>query len=162
MKSQVELDELAFAELIAYVDESLEIENIALLKLSDLVRFFSSKLQELGIQPGKINATRLKDRVLAAFPDLTAHTQGREEVLLALKHKIGDVLKEAKDKDSEAQHLAKAANIVRRDILQIKNSFNGTFEPECQRNAIPASPKMLISMIIKRNPHEGCHECSCC
>ena len=138
----------AFAELIAYVDESLEIENIAVLKLSDLVRFFSSKLQELGIEPGKINATRLKDRVLAAFPDLTAHTQGRE-VLLALKHEIGDVLKEAKDKDSEAQHLAKAANIVRRDILQIKNSFNGTFEPECQRNAIPASLKTLISMIIK-------------
>ena len=138
----------AFAELIAYVDESLEIENIAVLKLSDLVRFFSSKLQELGIEPGKINATRLKDRVLAAFPDLTAHTQGRE-VLLALKHEIGDALKEAKDKDSEAQHLAKAANIVRRDILQIKNSFNGTFEPECQRNAIPASLKTLISMIIK-------------
>ena len=148
VKSQVELDELAFAELIAYVNESLEIENIAVLKLSDLVRFFSSKLQELGIEPGKINATRLKDRVLAAFPDLTAHTQGRE-VLLALKHEIGDVLKEAKDKDSEAQHLAKAANIVRRDILQIKNSFNGTFEPECQRNPIPASLKTLISMIIK-------------
>lgn len=54
VKSQVELDELAFAELIAYVDESLEIENIAVLKLSDLVRFFSSKLQELGIEPGKL------------------------------------------------------------------------------------------------------------
>ena len=54
MKSQVELDELAFAELIAYIDESLEIENIAVLKLSDLVRFFSSKLQELGIEPGKL------------------------------------------------------------------------------------------------------------
>ena len=95
MKSQVELDELAFAELIAYVHERFEIENVAVLKLSDLMKHFSSKLQELGLEPGKINATKLKDRVLGAFPDPTAHTQERE-VLLALKHEIGGVSKKAK------------------------------------------------------------------
>ena len=40
VKSQVDLDGLAFAELIAYVDESLEVENIAVLKLSNLVKSF--------------------------------------------------------------------------------------------------------------------------
>ena len=119
-----------------------------MLKLSDLVKFFFSKKQELGIECGKINATRLKDRVLSAFPVLTAHTQGRD-VLLALKHKIGGLLKEAKEKDCEAWHLAKAANIVRRDILHIKNLLNGTFAQECQKNAVPASLKTLIGMIIK-------------
>ena len=128
VKSQVDLDELALVERIAYVDESLEIENVALLKLSDLVKFFSSRLQELGIGPGKNNASRLEDRVLGAIPDLTAHTRGRK-VLLALKHEVGGVLKKANEKDSEAQHLAKEANIVRRDILPMNNSFNGTLEP---------------------------------
>lgn len=100
------------------------------------------------MEAGKINATRLKDRELAAFPDLTAHSQGRE-VLLALKHEIRGVLKEAKEKVSDAWHLAKAASIDRRDILQIKNSFNGTFVPECQKDSVPASLKTLIGMIIK-------------
>ena len=141
------LDELAFAELIAYIDEQLEYEDLPVLKLSDIVKFFSSKQQELGIESGNVNATRLKERVLSAFPDLTAHNQGRE-VLLAFKHEIGGVLEQAKN-DSEACHLAKAANIIRRDILQIHNCFDGTFAPECQNDTIPPSLKTLIGMIIK-------------
>ena len=71
-----------------------------MLKLSDLVKFYSSKLSELGgEQPDRINATRLKTRVLTAFADLTAHTQGRG-VLLILSQEIGDVLLKAKNRDS--------------------------------------------------------------
>ena len=65
------------------------------------------------MESGKINAAPLKDRVLAAFSDLTAHTEGRE-IQLLLKHEIGGRLKEVKKKDSEAWYLPKAANIVRR------------------------------------------------
>lgn len=148
VNSPIDLDELAFAELIAYVDESLEFEELTVLKLSELAKFFSSKLQELGIVPAKVNTTRLKDRILAAFPDLTAHNEGRE-VLLALKNEIGGVLKQAKKKDSEAWYLAKVANIVRRDILQKKNLFCGVFVPGCQKDAVPASLQTLISMIIR-------------
>lgn len=61
-----------------------------------------------------LNATRPKERVLLAFPDLTAHNEGRE-VLLALKDEIRGVLEQARN-DSDACHLAKAANIIRRDI----------------------------------------------
>ena len=127
------LDELAFAELIAYVDEQLEYEDLPVLKLSDIVKLFSSKQQELGIESGKVNATRLKERVLSAFPDLTAHNQGRE-VLLAYKHEIGGVLEKANN-DSEACHLAKAANIIRRDILH-----DGTFAGRMSKRCHPAFP----------------------
>jgi len=109
------------------------------LKLSDLVKFYSSKLSEFGGEhPDRINVTRLKTRVLTAFPDLTTHAQGRE-VLLVLSHEIGDVLLEAKNRDSEAFCLAKAAMIVRREILQVKNTFNGTFATDSQTNAFPTS-----------------------
>jgi len=37
--ASVELDELAFAELITYIDECLEVEEPAVLTLSDFVRF---------------------------------------------------------------------------------------------------------------------------
>ena len=127
----IDIEELAFSELVAFIDETVEVEEPAVLKLSDLVNVYSSKLSELGGQhPDRINATRLKTRVLTVFPDLTAHAQGRE-VLLVLSHEIGDVLLEAKNRDSEAFCLAKAAMIVRREILQVKNTFNGTFATKC-------------------------------
>ena len=140
------LDELAFAELIAHIHETLHEEEPAVLILSELVKYFSSKLQEVGLGCEKVNATRLKERILSAYPDLTAHTEGRD-ILLVPQNEIG-VLKEAKN-DSDAQHLARAATIIQRDILQIKNSFNGTFPQECQKDSIPASLKTLISMIVK-------------
>ena len=145
----IDMDELAFAKLVAFTDESLQVEEPVVLKLSDLVKFYSSKLSELGEeQPTRINATRLKTRLLTAFPDLTAHTQGRE-VLFVLSHEIRGVLLEAKNRDSEAYCLAKAAMIVRREILQVKNSFNGTFAPNCQTDSVPASLTTLLDMIMR-------------
>ena len=46
--------------------------------LSDLVRLYTSKLQKLGAECGKVTAKRLKERVQAALPDLKAHAEGRE------------------------------------------------------------------------------------
>ena len=145
----IDKEELAFSELVAFIDESLEVEEPAVLKLSDLVKFYSSKLSELGGEhPDRINATRLKNRVLTAFPDLTTHTQGRE-VLLVLSHEIGNVLFEAKNRDSEAFCIAKAAMIVRREILQVKNTFNGTFATNSQTSAVPATLKTLLDVIMR-------------
>ena len=146
--TSVQLDELAFAELFAYIDECLEIEEPAVLTLSDLVRFYTSKVQELGAECGKVNATRLKERVQAAFPDLTAHAEGRE-IQLVPQHEIGGMLSKVKKMDSDAWCLARAAHIVRREILKVKNSFNGTFLSECQKKAVPVSLLTLVGMIIK-------------
>ena len=68
---------------------------------------------------------------------------------MTIKHEVGGVLKKANAKDSEPQHLGKEANIVRRDISQMNNSFNDTFEPECQKHGVPAFLKTLIGMIMK-------------
>ena len=143
-----DLDELAFAQVVSYIDEKLEDEDVTVLKMNELAKLFSSRLEELEVERGRINSSRLKERILTAFPDLTAVAQGRD-VLLVLKEDIGEMVKRAKEKDSEAYHLAKAANIVRRDILKVKNTFNGTFQRSCQKDAIPVSLKILIDMILK-------------
>jgi hypothetical protein len=143
----VDVEELAFAELIAYIEDILEVET-AVLTLSELVRFYQYKLKELEVDCGKVNSTRLKERVLKAFPDLTAHAEGRETNLVS-RHVIGGILTEVKNKDSDACCLARAAHIVRKDILNVKNSFNGTFQEECQKHSIPASLLTLIGMLIK-------------
>ena len=146
--TSVELDELAFAELITYIDEFLDIEEPAVLTLSDLVRFYTSRLQDIGAEVGKVNATRLKERVLAAFPDLTAHAEGRE-IRLVPQHEIGGMLSKVKKMDSDAWCLARAAHIVRREILKVQNSFNGTFVSGCQKKSVPVSLLTLVGMIIK-------------
>ncbi|CAB3979532.1 Hypothetical predicted protein [Paramuricea clavata] len=84
----VDVEKLAFAELIAYIEDILEVET-AVLTLSELVRFYQYKLKELEADCGKVNSTRLKERVLKAFSDLTAHAEGRETNLVS-RHVIGD------------------------------------------------------------------------
>ena len=72
-----------------------------MLTLSELVKFYQFKLKGVGAESGKTNATRLKERVLEAVPDLTAHPEGRE-VILASRHDIAGILTEAKRRDSDA------------------------------------------------------------
>ena len=135
-----DLDELAFTQVVSCIDEKLEGEDVTVLKMSELAKLFSSKLEELELEHARINTSRLWERILTSFPDLTAIAQRRD--VLVLKEDIGEMVKPAKEKDSEAYHLAKGANIVRRDMLKVKNTFNGTFQQSCHKDAIPVSLKI--------------------
>ena len=143
---------IAFAALVSYLEEFREDrEGVPVFKLVDLAKLYSAKLQELGIAASsKINTTRLKERLLGVFPDLSAHIQGRY-VLLVFDHAIGDAIKKAceQDSDSEALCLAKAAKIVRRDLFKTKCVFDGTFPPDCQSKCVPESLKALVNMILE-------------
>lgn len=143
-------EEFAFAELVAYIEESLDGDELVVFKLSDLVKLYSHYIQQFHAESkGRVNATRLKERILSAFPNLSAHTEGRY-VLLAPNREIGEILRKAMDdSDSEACHLARAAKIIRRDIQQINNKFNGTFPSDCQENSIPASLKTLVNIVLR-------------
>ena len=57
--------------------------------------------------------------MLAPFPDLTAHVEGRE-IQLVSQHEIGGMPSKVKKMDSDAVYLARAAHIVRRETLKIK------------------------------------------
>ena len=91
-----------------------------------------------------------KERLLTAFPDLNAISQGRD-VLLVFNHRIGDVIKRVTTDncDSEAVYLARPAKIVQRDILQLKYCFQGTFPSKCQSDAIPATLLTPLNMIFR-------------
>lgn len=145
------LQGLAFAELVSYIDEFFEDTNanVPVLKLADLVKLYSTKLQELGVDASRVNSTRLKDRILQAFPSMSAHSQGRD-ILLVLDRTIGEAIKDVnKQDDVDGMYLAKAAKIVRNEILNQPQSFNGTFSPDCEDSSIPPSLRALICMILK-------------
>ena len=85
-------------------------------------------------------------RLLASFPDLTAHTEGRDKMLTFDQH-LGGALRKACDHDDEALYLARAAQIVHQEIFERKFSFNGSFQKGCQQEAIPNSLLALVNMI---------------
>ena len=144
---------LVLAELISYIEESKTDEAVSpVFKLADLSKLYSSRLQELGVaQSSRVNSTHLKNRILANFPDLKAYKEGRD-ILLAFDEDIGSALTKVceKEYDDEAITLAKAAQIVRRYMLEKNASFTGSFDSECQTQSVPQTLLALVAMI-----HEG-------
>ena len=63
---------------------------------------------------------------------------------------IGTALKRSQrdDSDNKASCLAKAASIVRKDMLEKKTTFTGTFEKNCQNDSIPQCLYSLVNMIL--------------
>ena len=81
---------------------------------------------------------------------MTAQTIGKE-VLLVFDNDIGSALSMActHDQDMDALHLAKAAQIVRREMFNTRNRFDGSFAQGCQESSVPLSLKALVQMILE-------------
>ena len=141
---------IALAELLAYMDEMRMNADVApIFKLSDLVKLYSSRLEYLGVeQHVRPHSTELKNRILAHIPELKAYKEGRE-VLLAFDSDMGYAIHKFcdEDYDSEAICLAKAAKIVRRDMLELRAMFTGSFDQDCQQKSVPKSLLALVDMI---------------
>lgn len=64
-------------------------------------------------------------------------------MLLAFAGDVGSALRKACDSDfdddDDAICLARAAKIVRRDMLKLQSTFTGTFDKDCQVKSVPHS-----------------------
>ena len=76
-----------------YIEEThLETSTAPVFKLADLAHLYMSRIEQLGVvSDTRVNTTRLKQRLLAHFPDLRAHTKGRD-VFLVFDEDIGAAL----------------------------------------------------------------------
>ncbi|CAC5386256.1 unnamed protein product [Mytilus coruscus] len=84
---------IVLAKLIEYIDGSRSGTDIVpIFKLADLAKLNSKRLEQLEVFiEGRINTTHLKNRILAAIPDLQSHKQGRD-VLLIFNKDVGETL----------------------------------------------------------------------
>lgn len=145
------IDGIVLAEIVAYIEE-LRTEEVVtpIFKLTDLTKLYTSRRQQFGITTdGRVHSTDLKNRIIAAVPDLQAHKQGRD-VLLIFNEDVGGALKQAttRNYDDDAMILSKAAQIVRKDMMKSHYIFQGSFEIGCQQKSVPQSLKTLIGMIL--------------
>ena len=125
---------IALAELVSYIEESRMDSDVApVFKLIDLATLYNTRLKQLGtFLTGRVHSTELKDRILRYFPNLDEHKRGRD-ILLAFNQDVGAALRMAceQDADSDGIHLARPADIVRRDMLKMTTAFSGSFDTLC-------------------------------
>lgn len=142
---------IALADLVSYIDETRTSNEIApVFKMVDLCNLYSKRVQQLGTNiTGRVHSTDLKNRLLAYYPDLEAHKSGRETILV-FNEDIAQALRKAcdNDGDDDAVQLARAANILRRDMFKIKAVFNDSFDKDCQKKSVPASLLALVGMVL--------------
>ena len=143
---------IALAELLSYIEETKMTDQsvAAIFKLSDLLKLYSDRLRELGADvTGRIHSSDLKDRILANVPRIRAYRQGRD-VLLSFDDDVGLALMNSSidNFDDEAICLAKAAQIIRRDMLGMKSAFDCSFAKGCQEQSVPKSLIALVRMIM--------------
>ena len=109
---------IAFSELVTYINEAkaTSVDNGPLVfKLADLVTLCQSRVVQLGVGLPDVHATRLKENLLFHIPQMRAFSKGRD-VLLAYDTDVEYILAQT-SKYSEAIHLAMAAELIRRDML---------------------------------------------
>ena len=116
-----------------------------------MAKLYHNRSEQLGVSiPKRINTTRLKERLLDQMPNLKAHTKARD-VVLAFDDDIADALIIASQfkKDSDIMHLAKTAQIVRKEMLEKKQAFDGSFPAKALTKSVPDSLLALMNMIVE-------------
>ena len=145
------MSRIVLAELDLYIKEThLEEGTAPVFRLADLAKLYTTRMEHLGVALcTKVNSTRLKERLLAQLPGLRAQRKGRD-VLLAFDEDIVEALGKAceQDCDTEAVHLARAAQIVRRYMFEDTDRFSGSFQGGCQEDSVPNVLVAMVNMVL--------------
>jgi hypothetical protein len=136
-KREEHTDELVFAELITRIVESQRANPGGVVKLVDLCAVYEKRLRDFTSSSVNINRTRLKDRILSKLPDIKAYHKGRE-VVLVFEKDVGQAMITACEY-TDGMYLARAAEIVRKEMSQHQTLFTGTFDEVSMTETVPNS-----------------------
>ena len=145
------MSRIVLAELVLCIEEThLEEGTAPVFRLAGLAKLYTTRREHLGAALcKKVNSTRLKERLLAQLPGLRAQSKGRD-VLLAFDEDIGEAIGKACEHDcaTEAVHLARAAQIVRRYMFDDTDRFSGLFQGGCQEDSVPNVLVAMVNMVL--------------
>ena len=140
---------IAFSELVTFITESKTAtsadDGAVRFKMAELVKLYGQRLQQLGVDCPDLNSTILKEQLLLHMPELQAYHEGRD-VFIVFHSDIGDVLAQ-KNITSDAIHLAKAASIIRKDMLSHKWALEKTLNGDSIEEAVPPSLLEFVCML---------------
>ena len=114
-------------------------------KFSDLHQLYEKRLNCFNFTK-EVNRSQLKEKLLIQFPQAQEQSVGRNKILVfeqGMQQMLKQVMIES-NYDNEAVILAKAAKIVRKEIIGHKSfHFDGKFPIGCQQTSVPSSLKCL-------------------
>jgi hypothetical protein len=138
-----EINQIVFAELVTHVVETQRgSTGCVVFKLANLCNLYESRLKQFETN-STFNRTRLKNKLLLKIPELKPFHKGRE-VLLVFEKDVGPALVSACDY-TDAMHLAKASEIVRREIFAEQNKFAGHFDRD---SVVDYVPRCLVELVL--------------
>ena len=141
---------VALAELISYIEEKRQGEDVKVFKLADLTKLYAKRLEQLGVTvSSRVNSTHLKDRIVIHLPGMKAFKEGRD-VFMAYEDDIGAVLRQGyqTDRDEQSVMMTQIANTIRYDIFAQTIRFSGSFDQTSQVESVPQSLLSLVSMLV--------------
>ena len=141
---------IAFAGLISYIEEArMDSLVVSVFKLTDLANMYSNRLEQLGSGvAGCDHSSRLKERILAFFPDMGAHKQGREVVLVCNKMLDQQYERRVKRWLTTMLFILPRLLTLSGEMFKLKKQFSGSFDAKCQEESVPISLLVLVDMVL--------------
>ena len=142
----------AFVELTNYMLDCAEDDKNKVFKLDDLIKLYEKRISDLGGSvTGRTHSTRFKNKLLSHFENLESKREGKHVYLVFFDDELGSVLKTVFETslDDDANTLAKAAHILRREIFSDKyEPFQGSFTHDCQTKFLPHFVESFVGMLL--------------
>ena len=96
--------------------------------------------------PERINSTRLKEKLLQLCSDIFSYSEGRN-VIFAQKEDVANSLRFTCT-TAEKINLIQTAKIMRRDMFNLKQNFDGSFNKWSETNSVPQSLLLLLNVVL--------------
>ena len=147
-----------------HIDDALS-QGIYSFKLGELCTAYEQRIKYF-ISDATVNKTRFKCELLDYYKQygIQEQTDGRHVVLIFPKG-MKTIVQNAcfsSHCTSEASQLASVAKLLRSEISDMDNfTFDGNFPYDCQKDSVPYSLKLLISMILY-GPSVDCIDTQSC
>ena len=142
------MEGIAFSKVLEFIEGSILASDETTTQM-----FYLKELTEMckkHLIANSVHQTRLKNAILENVPGLCT-TESGKYVLLTLNGELGRALFSAclSSCSDDGILLAKAAQIIIKDLLRHEQQFNGDISRERQFEGIPSSIFQLISLIIE-------------
>ena len=138
----------ALVELFTFIENGVE-DGTFYFKFSTLHQMYEESVRLLGFEK-ETNRTQLKEKLLAYFPQAEQQIDGKSKILV-FEQGMQQMLKQAMacDYEGDALLLAKAAKLVRKDVMGYNGfHFDGNFGHGCQQQSVLSSLITLVSMFF--------------
>ena len=136
-------------EILDFINDKRD--SRASIAMVDLTSLYDNRLAAHGFPHIKCNTTRLREEIESMIPDIKSVMNKNRSWSLVFDEDLSDVISEMKDNTStEVSILFKAAKILRKDCLRLKQTFTGSFsESNSESVELPTTLSSFLHTLLE-------------